>query len=833
MQKYCNETWKNVVEMLGGDIDLGLTTEECENRKKMNGDNKIYLPGGNNTIGNILKSFLRIYIFISFIVLGICIYKQEFIMAIITGIMLIISITLKLLYVYNNQKEIVYLQKLNNSTVSVIRDGRMKLIKSEDLVVGDMVHFKKGTSIAADLRIIKANNIKVDEKNITGENFFKDKFESKIDGLLSNIGEMKNILFKGSVIKEGDGFGIVIETGTSTQLGKLLAMIAYANNNNEQGIYEKLENNISNIMIISSILSILISITVYFYSKEFNNLILSLVITQTMPISIILLLHSFFIKKDLRHKGTDLINISTLENIEDLEYIFLDKIGSITKEEVYVKKIFTNDTLYTEEEVDYGKDINIKRILDIVLLCNDAFYSVENDKGTGDLLEVGYLRFAAKKKAYKSLLANKYKRIFEIPMDSDKRVITSLNRYDKGYRANVRGNVDAVLEKCKYIMVDGLEKEISQEDVEKIRAIDFNLSVEGLMAQGIAYRSFSYQPSVSENIESNLVFVGIIALENPFNDGIEKELESIKKKGITPIIFTDDNKIAAFAMAEKIGIVHDTGEVISGVEMESLTQEEFTTLLTKVRVFSRVTPEFKGKIVGAFVRENYNVAASGDNLGDLPILSISKVGIGKGEAPGIVKMLSDVYIKENYLKGFLKLFEVAKLFKLGLAGEKEFIITLLIAELFIINLLPFISVGEHIGVISILLINTLIFSPLSIIILNLKKQFISLKKTATRCILWIGFSLIGVYDITNGFNEMLFLLLSCMLIEHIAIDSRISFRKITRELLLLALTIAVVIITFIILIILNSLTFGVYGIIKGIIILVVYGIVEFLIKKWQ
>ena len=817
--------------MLGTDIDLGLSSEECDNRKKIHGDNKIYLPGSKNTVGQVIKIFLKIYIFISLFVLLVCIYKQEFIMAIITGIMLIMNVSLKLLSLYNNQKEIGYLQKLNYSTVSVVRDGRIKLIKSEDLVIGDIVYFKKSTSIAADLRIIKANNIKVDEKNITGENFFKDKFESKIDGVLSNIGEMKNILFKGSVIKEGDGCGIVVQTGESTQLGKLLAMITYAND--KHGIGAKVEKSLNNLMIISSIFTILVSVIVYFYSKEFNNLLESLVIAQTIPVSIIIILYSFLLKKDLKLKGIDLINLSTLENIEDLEYIFLDKIGSITKEEAHVKKIFTNDTLYTDEEVDYSKDINIQRILDIVLLCNDAIYNVEKDKGTGDLIEIGYLRFAAKKRAYKTLLASKYKRIFEIPMDSDKRVITTLNKYDKGYRAHVRGNVDVVLEKCKYIMVDGIENEISQEDVDKIRDIDFNLSVEGLMAQGIAYRSFSYQPSVSENIESNLVFVGIIALENPFNDGIDEELEEIKKKGITPIIFTDDNKIAAFAVAEKIGIVNDTGQVISGVEMDSLSQEEFTNVLIKVRVFSRVTPEIKGKIVGMFVREKYNVAASGDNLGDLPILSISKVGIGKGTASGIVKLLSDVFIKDNYLKGFLKIFEVSKLFRIGLDGEKSFLITSLIAEILIVNLLPFVNSGEHLGVLSILLINTLIFSPLSLIILSSSKHVESSKKIITLSVLWISFSLVGVYNITSGFNEILFLILSCMLIEHTAIDTKISFRKVSREVIILSLTILLMIIAFGILIVVNSITFGIQEIIRVVIILLVYGIIEFLMKKWQ
>jgi magnesium-transporting ATPase (P-type) len=831
LQKYCAETWKRVVEMLGGDIDFGLTSKEYENRKKLFGNNKIHLPSEKNGIKAFIKAFLRIYFLILIATLAVAIYKEDYFTAIILSVVIAITIIIKIYYLHNIQKEVFYLQKLNNIVVTVLRDGKLMQVKSEELVRGDIVKFKKESLIPADLRIISANKLKVDEKNITGENFYKDKYENIVEGSVLNLGEMNNILFKGTLVKSGEGTGIVVETGDETQLGKMLAMIVYAKNKHVIG--DKLEKSFSKIMLFASIIICIFSAILYYSFNQMDNLLLSLAVAVSFPVGILVLLQSILLKKYCKNKGIELNNISTLDVIQDIEYLFLDKIGSISKEEVFVRKIYSNDNIYSEEDIDYDNDINIQRIVDIVLLSNDALYNVEKDTGSGDLIEVGYLRFAAKKRAYKAMVNNKYKRIFEIPMESDKRVLTTVNKYNKGYRANVRGNVDAVIEKCKYIMEDGIEKEISQEDIEKIRAIDYNFSVDGLISQGIAYRSFSYQPSLSENIESNLVFVGIIALENPLNQRIEKDLEIIKRKGITPIIFTEDNKIAAYALGKKAGLIENTAGVISGVEMGSMTKEEFTSTLARVRVFARVTPEIKGKIVGMFVKEEYEVAASGESLGDSPILSIAKIGIGKGTASEIVKSLSDIFIKENYLKGFLKLFDISRNFKNGIQLEKGFLIALMVSEIIIVNILQLIDLNKSLSLLVMLLINTVIFIPLSLILLNSKKQAASDNKSIIRTVLWTTFTLVGVYDIENGCNEMAFLLLSNILIVSTAIASNISFKKYSTELMLLILAILFMLVSSGILIIANSLSFSYFAIIKSIIILIIYGAIEFFIRKWQ
>lgn len=829
MRKYCNMSWKEVISIFDSNVYRGLSDKDYIIRKRKYGDNNINLPGQKNVVMPILKSFIKIYIILSILICGLSIYYNKMNLALISGSMIILNLIVKIYLVILNRRKLSNLQRLNKSTVKVLRNGIESIVKAEDLVKGDIVIFSKGSLLGADIRIIEANNIKVDEKNITGENYLKDKFESKIDGFVDNITDMKNILFKGSIIRDGNGMGVVVETGGATQLGRVMSLIAYADNN-KQIIGDRIEKKISNTSILLTIVAILISIVT---GNLGSDLILPLVIISSLPICIITVLHFMLLKKDLFEKDDiELINFSTLDLINNLEYIFLDKVGSITKNEMVVKSLFTNDRIYEDSEVNYNSDVNVKRIIDVSLLCNDAIYNITDDSGKGNISEIAILRYAAEHKIYKSILDSQCKRIFEIPMDSDKRILTTVNKYKKGYRANIRGNVDAVLERCTHIMIDGVEKELTEEYLERIKGIDYNLSVEGLISQGIAYRSFSYQPTISENVESNLVFVGIIALENPLNDNIKKELIEIEERGLKPIIFTEDNRIAAVDLGRKINLINDIGGVISGVEMESLSSEETKKVLSKVRVFSRITPELKGKIVGIFTRDKYNVAATGENLGELPSITLSKVGIGKGNIPEIVKKICDVYIKENFLTGFLKLFDISKVFNNGLNKVQKFIFTLVTSEILLINIFKMLDINDKFYMF--ILLNFLMIVPLSIIILKSRGESRNdIKKFMLRITIWTGVPVGMLFLTREGINIISILTLGAMMIIFTICDSKLSLKNINRELFLIVFSIIILLGILTYMIMANSVYLSQNKILIIVGIIIIYLIMELIMMKWQ
>ena len=393
-------------------------------------------------------------------------------------------------------------------------------------------------------------------------------------------------------------------------------------------------------------------------------------------------------------------------------------------------------------------------------------------------MEVAYLKFGDEKSAHKSMLESKYRRIFEIPMDSDKRMLTTLNKGKKGCRANVKGRVDAVLDRCTYIMIDGLEKEITLEDIDRIKAMDFKFSLEGLITQGVAYRSFSYNPTKSENIESNLVFVGIVALENPLSENIEEEINEIKNRGIIPIIFTDDNKITATSIGKKTRLALRDNKVITGVEVDSLSSEELIDTVSRTRIFSRANPETKAKIIGLFTKDNYSVAACGETLGDLPIMSLCKLGIGKGNASEIIKKASDIFIQKNYLRGFLSLFHISESFNRGVRKIEILMVVLLFTELIIINALPIISKGKVIGFTPLIILNTILAVPLFIALLKSPGKG-GRNNLVLRSIMFIVLTLSGMYDINMENEVMLVLILGGIMIIYTIVNSKISIRNLS------------------------------------------------------
>lgn len=824
MENYCNNTWKDVVKELHSNIYSGLSEEECNKIRRKFGDNSLRFP---RATGNI-KSFVRIYLLIQIIAFIILLVNKEIVMAVIVFTMFLTNIIVKIIDAFKKNKNVSFLQKLNNTTTTVLRDNREKIIKSSELVKGDIVYFKKNSLIAADLRIIEAKDLMVDEKNVTGETFFKNKFESRLSGNISSIGEMNNMLFKGSIIKEGNGMGIVVETGESTQLGKILSMIYYSSNN-KSSLVDLIEKKFSKIFLeifLVTIISLAFDVLV---GNRFKDFLTCLFAVSILPLNLLISIVSKVLKSDLLKEKIELINISTLNLINEVELIFLDKIGSITENNMYVNKIYTNNSIMNINEINYDEDICVKKLIDAVLLSNNAKYNIENDSGEGDLVEIAYLRFAARKKIYKSIIDSKHPRIFDIPMDSDEQIFTTVNKYKNGYRANVKGSVDSLLSKCTHIMIDGEERLITDEDIEKIKAVHYNLSIEGLYLQAVSYRNFSYKPTPSENIESNLVFVGLIALKNPFIKDIDKDINEIKNRGMIPILFTEDNIIAASTIGKKAGFTNDNTGVISGVELDSLTKDELKNTLERVKVFCKITPELKNKIIGTYVKSNYNVAVPGETLSDLSSLGVAKVAIGKGEAPKIVKKICDVFIKNNYLKGFVSLFDVSKNFMTDLNKKIYYFVLITLYEIFTVNVQWILHGKSEMNYIMMLFINLLIFLPLTVVSTNTKVYNSKIKKFVIRGLLWMLMIVISNSIINSNYGLCSFLILGGLVIQNYAMSCEKKYLNIC----LVCLSVVFLIMGTIVISILYNFKLSILSFIIFVVSIIISSIFEFFIKKWE
>ncbi|CUU46067.1 cation-transporting P-type ATPase [Clostridium beijerinckii] len=834
MEKYCNNSWAQIVELLNSNVQNGLSENDCEALRLKYGTNKIDLPSGNKIYKHILNALKQKSIIINLIITIILFVFEHYLFGIITALILLLNLILIVMHTIKRDKEIGALERLNSADTVVIRDGAQKIIKSEELVMGDIVKINKDSVIPADIRIISANEIKVDEKSITGEAFYKEKFESKIIGNIFSLTDMKNILFKGSIIKSGSGLGIVISTGNSTQLGRMLTMLTYASNRKHN--FGTMISKLLERYLLIYFLGIIIIGSYFVYTGQDANknyISTALFALGCFPVTIIAKLVFNNIIKSFRNENIEIINFSVFNLIKDVNILFLDKVGAISKKEMIVKKLFINDNLISTED-PYVKETTFDRIVEISLICNNAIYNPSDDSGKGELDELAFLSYAARKKIYKAAIDSRNSKILDIPMDSDKRFSTVVSKFNNRYRANTRGNVDDVLEQCTHVMIEGIEKEITDEYKAKIKEVDMNLSIEGLITEGFAYRNFTYEPSKSENIESNMVFVGIIGLENPLEENLENTINRIKDKAIVPILFTEESKLSAITNAKMANIIKNNNQVVAGIELDSLNHQELKDLLCRVRVFCRVNPEIKSKIVSLFIKDGHKVATTGETLGDLPALNLSNVGIGKGKASTIVKKVSDVYIKENYLDGFFKIRDFSRVFDRNIDRGFKMYFMALFSEL--ITLMGSIIMGqtESLDFGNVVAINGVLFIPLSLIILLKKGRDITRNEMIVRSFVLSIITMVSIYKLGDKEAAIVTLaILSIGILLFTLFNSSISIRKFSNELIMPVISLLVIIIAVISMILINGvLITDIIGIeiAASIIFLLIF---EILARKWQ
>jgi len=834
LEKYCINSWAEIVELLNSNVQYGISEKYCAALRVKYGTNKIDLPRGSSIGKHILNALKQKAIIIYILIVAILFSFKYYLFGGFLSVLLILNLVIIVQHTIKRDKEVSSLEKLNSDDVIVIRDGVQKAVKSEELVIGDIVRFNRNSVVAADLRIISANDIKVDEKSLTGESFYKEKFETKIIGNVSSLADMKNILFKGSVIKAGDGLGIVIATGTSTQLGRILAMLTYASNRKHN--FGAMVSKFLEKYLAIYFFAIIVIGSYFVYTGQDvqkNYISTALFVLGCFPFCIISKLIFKKVIKQFLNENIEIINFSVFNLIKDVNILFIDKVGSISKKEMIVKKIFINNDVISAND-DYVKEITFDRIVEISLICNNAIYDAANESGKGELDEIAFLDYAAKKKVYKSSIDSKNVKTLEIPMDSDKRFFTVVTRLNKRYRANTRGNVDAVLEKCTHIMIEGVERELTEEYKAIIKSTDMNLSIEGLITEGFAYRNFNYEPSKSENIESNMVFVGVIGLENPLEENLENSINRIKDKAIVPILFTEESKLSAITNAKRANIIRNNNQVVAGIELDSLNQEELKDLLFRVRVFCRVNPEIKSKIVSLFIKDGHKVATTGETLGDLPALNLSNVGIGKGKASAMVKRLSDVYIQENYLQGFFKIRDFSKIFDRNIDRGFKIYFMAILSELLVLLSSLIIGQAESLDFWNILVINGILFIPLSSIILLKRGRSISNNEVITRAVILSVVTMISIYKVESKVATIIPLtILSMGILIFTLFNSNTSIRRVSNELIMGIVSFVIIILSVMGIILVNNIFPRDIIVIELVVSTIFLIIFEILARKWQ
>ena len=833
MRDFYSNTVVRVSELLNANIDKGLTTEECLKRKEEQGDNKIYLPYSKGFLKLISELIFEKYIYIYLILITLFIFNRFYEIAIISGIILILNIGFRLYYEFQKEKEINLLQNLNISQVLVLRDNKEKIIEAEELVKGDIVYFRKNSLISADIRIIESKDLKVDERSVTGDKFFKNKYSNKMENRNYSIGDINNILFRGSFIKDGSGKGIVVEIGNNTQLGKLMSVIESTKEKKHLELKD-VEKDMFNIGICLILIQFIL-IVVFPGSLENKLMIIGngLFAILCVFVPFIAIMYSKYIKRKMFiSEEIELNNFSALKLSKKVKIFFLDKVGAITKDELNLKLLYTNDQSFKFEDIN-EIDINIQRLIDISILCNNAKYNKDNNWAKGDMYEIAYIKSAQEKNIIKSKLDNRNRRLFDVPRTSNKRLITTVNRsHRNGYRANTRGELNSVLECCTSILINGLEKEITSEDKMKINLAYVEYSKMGYITEAFAYRSFNYEPSEYENVESNLVFVGLMALENPLVEDINEEISSLVANGVLPIIFTEDNKKVAEIMGRKIGLITQVNQISSVEDIKDLTDEKLLEIVSRTRIYSKVTPEFKNKIITLYKESNYDFAVEGETLSDISLVSLAELGIIKTDFSLLLKKIGDIYTKRSSIKAFFALKETNKKVEESIARGLVMYTTIILMEIMLFSLYQLNSKEYNIEYLFITFTNLLLLTPIILMNMIYGKNESNSRKLFFRSALLILVPLVGSYLSETNYKVISYILIGIIMLIDSILNNNLLKDKDLKGLRLLIIYIILFVITSIILVFINQYSYFVMDLVIVGSLSLIFLISEIIIKKW-
>lgn len=686
MKKWYSMSYIDVLNGLDSDLDMGINYIQVEKYRKAFGDNIISTPKKISIFTIFIKEILFPWSILMIVLLGLSLYTREYISFTIAISIYFFIAGIFVYFKYKEQSSFSAMDVLNSSSVDVLREGLKEKIRIEELVVGDIVFLHSNTYVPADIRLIKEENLKVNELAVTGKDYIVEKFSARLEESEElGLEEMSNMLFKSTMITEGEGIGVVVATGMNTEIGSFMKA-QFSKEISKNTLFKRMKSILNKFSIMGIIIGI-ISTAISLFLKVKTTKILELImgicwVMIPMAIFIIFLVSIILFLKIQKNKGIEINDLSVLKNIAMMKTLILDKMGILSKEEMNINKVFIDNKLlklssnssfevekyYKEQNKDEENTMitisnsnTLERLISTSLLCNDAIYSDESDIKKGDIKEIAMIKFAESNFMYKSEVNGKFPRVNEIPMDGEKKIKTTLNSVDKKFRANSVGFLESILEKSTHILRNGIELEMSKEERDRVKEAALDIAMDGMEVIALAYRNFNYKPSLDENIESNLVFIGLMGIINPIKAEAYSFNEKTMELGLNPIIFTDENKVSAQSFGKEINILKDYSNIYSGIEFKYMAEHEIKKIINSENMFCNLNEDQKVLIAREHKRDKKSIGVIGKKLTDIPHISEADVSVSFGDkVSSILKKISHIYMRKGNINDFFDLIYESK-----------------------------------------------------------------------------------------------------------------------------------------------------------------------------
>lgn len=638
------------------DEENGLSNEQVNENRQKYGTNELQTKKKKSTFVKFLeqfKDFMIIVLIIAAIISGVVGYieGEGITDSIIILIVVILNAVIGVIQENKAEKSLEALQKLSAHVSKVIRNGKMEVIPAKELVPGDIVVLDTGDYVPADLRIIEAVNLKSQEASLTGESVPVEKSANTIEQEEVDLGDRENMLFSSSLITYGRGKGIVVETGMNTEVGKIAGIINSAEET-QTPLQEKLNKLGKTLGIAALVICAIIFVIGLLYGKDPIEMFMTAVSLAVAVIpeglaAVSTIVLAIGVQRMVKRHAI-VKKLPAVETLGSTTVICSDKTGTLTQNKMTVEKIFYNGKLLDAEEVKQNIDTNLEKLVYISMLCNDTKISANNEL-TGDPTETALVDMGFNLQFEKNIY-DKNPRIKEIPFDSDRKLMTTVNKINNKYVVLTKGGVDELLAKCNKYLYDGEERNDLENYKKVITKNNEDMAKDALRVLSMAYKEIDHEPTDEEmkNIEQDLIYVGMVGMIDPPRLEVKDAVDKCKKAGIKTVMITGDHKITAIAIAKSLGILQSEEEALTGAELEKMSDEDLTKNIRKYSVYARVSPEHKVRIVKAWQANGEIVAMTGDGVNDAPALKTADIGCAMGiVGTDVSKEAADVILTDD------------------------------------------------------------------------------------------------------------------------------------------------------------------------------------------
>lgn len=645
-----NRSSKEVCAQLGTDRNKGLSEAEANRRYEINGGNE--LKGKKKK--TLPETFLEqlndplIYVLIAAAIVSVILHEISD--AVIIIVVVLVNSIVGMVQEGKAQKALESLKKLASPKAYVIRDGKEREIPARELVAGDLVCLEAGCQVPADLRLTSTKSLKIEESALTGESLPIEKeaeFTAKTvwdkDGneMELPLGDRKNMAYMSTVVTYGRGEGIVTATGMDTQIGKIAALI----NESEEEL-TPLQKRLGELGKLLSILSLLLCAALFVIALlQHRNLFDMLLTAISLAVAAVPEGLPAVVTICLALSVTRMVKVNTIirrlpsvETLGAVSVVCSDKTGTLTQNRMTVTDCYFDQKLHERKELN---PVRQKEMLEGMVLCNDAV--LEGEDRIGDPTELALLDLAADFGITRTALEEKMPRLKEIAFDSNRKMMSTYHQKGMERVTYVKGAPDEILKKCSGILLYGNLTSLSQMQMRQIRAAIADMSSRALRTLAVAMRIGGDGPK-----EEKLVFVGMVGMKDPARPEAAGAVERFKHAGVRTVMITGDHVDTAYAIGKQLGIAQSREECMTGEEIQSMSEERFAQKAEHIRVFARVSPEHKVRIVKAFQKQGNIVAMTGDGVNDAPSLKTADIGIAMGQSgTDVAKQASDMILTDD------------------------------------------------------------------------------------------------------------------------------------------------------------------------------------------